>query len=184
MPEEVDFPNWWQAEVIKARDYISKAQHYLEFEEKQPALDAMALEEEKSLDDIAKALFGLEYDQLSDTEKEEIQMLAHDEETDPHPYNMDLDYEDEDEMYEYSKTFEKDKRDFKRKELEAELGHETNDIGIFINNKLWKRLEVGYGYTEQDQRRRAARMKNSIEAGAKRKGWKVPKVEISLIGSL
>jgi hypothetical protein len=44
MEGEVDFPNWWQAKVIKAKDYISAAQHYLEFEEKQPALDAMALE--------------------------------------------------------------------------------------------------------------------------------------------
>jgi len=41
---EVDFPNWWQAKVIMARDYISKAQHYLEFEEKQPAIDQLALE--------------------------------------------------------------------------------------------------------------------------------------------
>ena len=45
MEGEIDFPNWWQAKVIKAKDYISAAQHYLEFEEKQPALDAMALEE-------------------------------------------------------------------------------------------------------------------------------------------
>lgn len=57
MEGEVDFPNWWQAKVIKARDYISKAQHYLEFEEKQPALDKMALEGEVNersslLDDI------------------------------------------------------------------------------------------------------------------------------------
>ncbi len=44
MEGEVDFPNWWQAKIIKARDYVSKAQHYLEFEEKQPALDRMALE--------------------------------------------------------------------------------------------------------------------------------------------
>ena len=44
MKGEVDFPNWWQAKIIKARDYIAKAQHYLEFEEKQPALDRMALE--------------------------------------------------------------------------------------------------------------------------------------------
>jgi len=326
MPEEVDFPNWWQAKVIKARDYISKAQHYLEFEEKQPALDAMALEnqinerapedlniivqnirthgeesgdvqgtaaeyifyianafdinlndikdylfeEQKSYDDIAKALFGLEYDQLSDTEKEEIQMIADDEENDPHPYaDIDegesegkirveksdwskgvqypvvtingkeyelelVDRERGDDPGTYMFTYETDelpqytfdtlglsddptyyygdkgweiwnketkkwanevqKRDydsnraaarraFKKKELEAELGHETNDIGIFINNKLWKRLEVGYGYTEQDQRRRAARMKNSIELNAERKGWKVPKVDISLIGS-
>lgn len=57
MEGEVDFPNWWQAKVIKAKDYVSAAQHYLEFEEKQPALDAMALESqinERSsvLDDI------------------------------------------------------------------------------------------------------------------------------------
>lgn len=44
MPQEVDFPNWWQAKVIKARDYISSAQHYLEFESKQPGIDA-ALQE-------------------------------------------------------------------------------------------------------------------------------------------
>ena len=48
MDGEVDFPNWWQSKVILAREYISKAQHYLEFEEKQPALDQLALEEEVS----------------------------------------------------------------------------------------------------------------------------------------
>ena len=41
MPGEVDFPNWWQASVIKARENISKATHYLEFETKEPAIDAM-----------------------------------------------------------------------------------------------------------------------------------------------
>ena len=46
MEGEVDFPNWWQAKLIKAKDYISAAQHYLEFEGKEDALDAMALEEE------------------------------------------------------------------------------------------------------------------------------------------
>ena len=42
---EVDFPHWWQAKVIKARDFISSAQHYLEAEEKQPIIDALALQE-------------------------------------------------------------------------------------------------------------------------------------------
>ena len=42
---EVDFPHWWQGKVIKAREFISAAQHYLESEEKQPALDQLALEE-------------------------------------------------------------------------------------------------------------------------------------------
>jgi uncharacterized protein with FMN-binding domain len=41
---EVDFPHWWQAKVVKAREYISSAQHYLEAEEKQPLIDALALE--------------------------------------------------------------------------------------------------------------------------------------------
>ena len=41
---EVDFPQWWQKKIILARDYISGAQHYLEAEEKQPALDQLALE--------------------------------------------------------------------------------------------------------------------------------------------
>ena len=42
---EVDFPHWWQSKVIKAKDYIGAAQHYLEAEEKQPAIDRLALEE-------------------------------------------------------------------------------------------------------------------------------------------
>lgn len=45
---EVDFPHWWQSKVIKAKDYIGAAQHYLEAEEKQPAIDQLALEEEIS----------------------------------------------------------------------------------------------------------------------------------------
>lgn len=41
---EVDFPNWWQEKVMRARQDISKAQHYLEFEQKQPVIDQLALE--------------------------------------------------------------------------------------------------------------------------------------------
>ena len=59
---EVDFPHWWQGKVIKAREFISSAQHYLEAEEKQPAIDQLALEEgveEASANKIKK-----EYDEL------------------------------------------------------------------------------------------------------------------------
>jgi len=41
---EVDFPNWWQKKLILARDYMSAAFHYLDSEEKQPALEQLALE--------------------------------------------------------------------------------------------------------------------------------------------
>jgi len=30
--EEIDFPHWWQAKIIKAKDYIVSAQHYLRAE--------------------------------------------------------------------------------------------------------------------------------------------------------
>jgi len=41
MDQEVDFPDWWQEKIHLAADYMDKVKHYLEFEEKQPALDAM-----------------------------------------------------------------------------------------------------------------------------------------------
>lgn len=57
---EVDFPHWWQGKIIKAKDYIGAAQHYLEAEEKQPLIDKLALEEntmneESKLDKLIKA---------------------------------------------------------------------------------------------------------------------------------
>ena len=62
MDGEVDFPNWWQSKVILAKDYISKAQHYLEFEEKQPAIDQLALEE--GVNERSVAAVKKEYDEL------------------------------------------------------------------------------------------------------------------------
>ena len=47
--EEVDFPHWWQSKVIKAKDMLVSAKHYLDFEVKEPQIDAMvdvAAEEE------------------------------------------------------------------------------------------------------------------------------------------
>ena len=44
MDGEIDFPHWWQGKVIKAREFMSSAQHYLEAEEKQPIIDQLALE--------------------------------------------------------------------------------------------------------------------------------------------
>lgn len=46
---EVDFPHWWQAKVIKAKDMLVSAKHYLDFEVNEPQIDAMvdvAAEEE------------------------------------------------------------------------------------------------------------------------------------------
>ena len=37
---EVDFPSWWQTKIIKAKDYLIGAKHYLDFELKKPQIDA------------------------------------------------------------------------------------------------------------------------------------------------
>ena len=40
-PNEVDFPNWWQAKIIKANDYLNSAFDYLDGEQQTSKLDAM-----------------------------------------------------------------------------------------------------------------------------------------------
>ena len=40
-PTEVDFPNWWQAKIIKANDYLTAAFDYLDAEQQTAKLDAM-----------------------------------------------------------------------------------------------------------------------------------------------
>ena len=41
MEGEVDFPHWWQSKIIKAKDYVTSALHYLEFEVNEPQIDMM-----------------------------------------------------------------------------------------------------------------------------------------------
>jgi hypothetical protein len=41
MDNEVDFPHWWQAKIIKSKDMLVSAKHYLDFETKEPQIDAM-----------------------------------------------------------------------------------------------------------------------------------------------
>ena len=53
---EVDLPHWWQSKIIKSESMITSAKHYLDFELKEPEIDAMvdvaseegAISEEKS----------------------------------------------------------------------------------------------------------------------------------------
>jgi len=37
--QEVDFPGWWQSKITTARNMISSAKHYLEFELNEPKID-------------------------------------------------------------------------------------------------------------------------------------------------
>jgi len=39
--QEVDFPHWWQAKIIEAKNMLVSAKHYLDFETKEPQIDTM-----------------------------------------------------------------------------------------------------------------------------------------------
>jgi hypothetical protein len=64
-PQEVDFPAWWQSKITTAKNMISSAKHYLEFELKEPQIDAMvdvasqegAIDENQIIKDIAEGVF-------------------------------------------------------------------------------------------------------------------------------
>jgi hypothetical protein len=59
-PQEVDFPGWWQAKITTAKNMISSAKHYLEFELDEPKIDAMVdvASEEGALDEKLKPSMG------------------------------------------------------------------------------------------------------------------------------
>jgi hypothetical protein len=53
-PQEVDFPAWWQSKITTAKDMIVSAKNYLEFELKEPQMDAavnMISQNEDSIDE-------------------------------------------------------------------------------------------------------------------------------------
>jgi hypothetical protein len=58
--QEVDFPGWWQAKITTARNMISSAKHYLEFELEEPKIDAMVgvASEEGAIDEKLKPSMG------------------------------------------------------------------------------------------------------------------------------
>ena len=51
---EVDFPHWWQSKIIKAKEMMSSAKHYLDFELKEPKIDAMVGVEDMMNEEIKR----------------------------------------------------------------------------------------------------------------------------------
>lgn len=39
LPDNTDFPHWWQSKLVKANDYIGAAKHYLENEIEAPGTE-------------------------------------------------------------------------------------------------------------------------------------------------
>ena len=66
MGGEVDFPHWWQSKIIKAKSMISSAKHYLEFELKEPQIDAMVdvADEEDVIDENARDKASMGFDKM------------------------------------------------------------------------------------------------------------------------
>jgi hypothetical protein len=59
-PQEVDFPGWWQSKITTAKNMISSAKHYLEFELQEPQIDAMVgvATGEEAIDEKLKPSMG------------------------------------------------------------------------------------------------------------------------------
>jgi hypothetical protein len=55
-PQEVDLPAWWQSKITTAKNMVSSAKHYLDFELKEPKLDAIisAQDKEEAIDEMSK----------------------------------------------------------------------------------------------------------------------------------
>ena len=60
MDSEVDFPHWWQSKITKSKGMLVSAKHYLDFEMKEPQIDAMVdvASEEGVIDEKLKPSMG------------------------------------------------------------------------------------------------------------------------------
>jgi len=43
LPDDSDFPHWWQAKIVKAGQYLSNAKHYLDAELNAPEPEALEI---------------------------------------------------------------------------------------------------------------------------------------------
>jgi len=72
---EVDFPHWWQSKIIKSKDALVGAKHYLDFEIKEPQIDAMVdvAAEEEVIDENA---IGINDRRLDDKQKSALDLAV------------------------------------------------------------------------------------------------------------
>ena len=72
---EVDFPHWWQSKIIKSKDMLVSAKHYLDFEVNEPQIDAMVdvASEEDVIDENA---IGINDRRLDDKQKSALDLAV------------------------------------------------------------------------------------------------------------
>ena len=63
---EVDFPHWWQSKIVKSKDALVGAKHYLDFEINEPQIDAMVdvAAEEDVIDENARDKASMAFDKM------------------------------------------------------------------------------------------------------------------------
>jgi hypothetical protein len=72
---EIDFPQWWQSNIIKAKDYLQGAFDYLDGEESvakiDATMDALKFEEKDPLDVVVAEKKGKDRDGDGDVDSED-----------------------------------------------------------------------------------------------------------------
>ena len=68
---EVDFPSWWQAKIIKAKDYLIGAKHYLDYELKKPQVDIAMTENKDLLEDYMSSRKDINLSEQMEVHKKE-----------------------------------------------------------------------------------------------------------------
>jgi hypothetical protein len=75
MEGEVDFPHWWQSKIIKAKEFMSSAKHYLEFEINEPKVDAMVNSMPEMEDGLMETIKELKFSNPQITSEEVIKHI-------------------------------------------------------------------------------------------------------------
>ncbi len=112
MEGEVDFPNWWQAKLIVSKEYLQKAYHYLDSEEKTEESVNEATSLWKHFDAKMKLqdeIMDLEYDMKMITK--DIAQLHKDMEQEAEP-------EGGPKATRYGRDIEKKEKEYKKKKAE------------------------------------------------------------------
>ena len=111
---EVDFPHWWQSKIIKSKDALVGAKHYLDFEIKEPQIDAMVdvAAEEEVIDENA---IGINDRRLDDKQKSALDLAVRGDSS----YSFGNDpYADDQLRYKYAKKmgFLEEKKEIKEED--------------------------------------------------------------------
>jgi len=144
---EVDFPNWWQAKLILAKDYMQKAYHYLDSEEKQPAIDQLALENKPPKPSrIYDKKASRTYDQINGSIIQDLVYMKEyvekegDEEAMRHFKRADMAYMDFDEYMTYDDTARRTREPGR---LEEAMSSEQKEAIYDLENILDQAAQLG-----------------------------------------